>query len=96
MTGTCYLCGKVGDVAHLPSGTNACLLCIWQYLSNDDDQEGAEIVSSCEKECKDCPQENKEKCNKEEPIEGKDWTAENIEIKEEDDGTFSLFPNWVP
>ena len=96
MHGTCYLCGKVGDVARLPSGSNACILCIWQYLSDNNDQEGAEVVSSCNKECKECPKDNKEECKEDKPAEGHDWTADNIEIKEEEDGSYSLFPNWIP
>lgn len=86
MTGICYLCSKVKDVTRLPSGSNACILCIWQYLSNNDEVEGAEIISSCEEECKDN--------SKEEKI---DWrTVEKIEIKDEEgeNTTDILFPNW--
>jgi len=82
MTNICYLCGELKEVVRLPSGTNACILCIWQYLPSDDKSEGAEIISDCAKECKSCSCKNEKKCESSEE-ENLDWTADNIKIEYE-------------
>ena len=89
MHGICYLCGLTGEIAELPSGSHACLMCIYLYLS-ESNEEPAEVfkrcikptepIGKCQEVCVEC---TKQECPK--PTEEKaEDTEEEFEF------------NWLP